>query len=223
MSDEASPFAPIEEAARLMAGFPHPWFVSGGWAIDLFAGRVTREHEDREIAVLRRDQEALREHLAAWELCKSIWAAGGGEWVPWEPGEWLALPIFQVQAFRPRGDAEHGQTAKRDPSVETPEFEFFLTEVENGQWQFRRNLSFTRPLEEVIVRSPLGIPILAPEVQLLYKAKGHRPKDEHDFQVGLGAMDGARRAWLKAALELNHPNDPWIEALGTGPGPQLSK
>jgi hypothetical protein len=202
-----------------MAAYPHPWFVAGGWAIDLFVGRVTREHEDREVAVLRRDQEALRQYLLShpaqsegpgWELSKSIITPEGGQWVPWEEGEWLALPIFQVQVFRAHAD---GARRARDPEQETPEFEFFLTEVEEGQWQFRRNLAFTRPLEEVITRSPLGIPILAPEVQLLYKAKRHRPKDEHDFRVALDAMEGARRAWLKAALEAHHPGDAWIEAL----------
>ncbi len=31
---------PIHAAAQLMATFPHPWFVSGGWAIDLVVNRV---------------------------------------------------------------------------------------------------------------------------------------------------------------------------------------
>ena len=43
----------IMAVARIMAGFPHPWFVSGGWAIDLFVGRVTREHGDREMGIFR--------------------------------------------------------------------------------------------------------------------------------------------------------------------------
>jgi hypothetical protein len=46
-----SAFEPIEAVARVMAGFPRPWFVSGGWAIDLFVGRVTREHEDLEVGL----------------------------------------------------------------------------------------------------------------------------------------------------------------------------
>ena len=65
-----NPFEPIEAVARVMAGYPHPWFVSGGWAIDLFVERVTREHEDLEVGVLRRDQEALRAYLAGWQMSK---------------------------------------------------------------------------------------------------------------------------------------------------------
>ena len=55
----AASFGPIEAFARIMAGFPQPWYVAGGWAIDLFGGRVTRAHEDLEVAVCRRDLGAL--------------------------------------------------------------------------------------------------------------------------------------------------------------------
>ena len=43
---------------RFMAGFPGPWWLGGGWAIDIWAGAPSREHEDIEICVLRRDQDA---------------------------------------------------------------------------------------------------------------------------------------------------------------------
>src|SRR5207302_1649698 len=76
-------FDRIAEMAQRMEDFPHPWFVSGGWAIDLFLGRVTREHEDREVGVFRQDQRALREHLSGWALFKAIMGPDGGAWVPW--------------------------------------------------------------------------------------------------------------------------------------------
>jgi hypothetical protein len=61
-----SSFDRIVAVAHLMQGFPGPWFVSGGWAIDLFVGRVTREHEDREVGIFRQDQQALPLLNAAW-------------------------------------------------------------------------------------------------------------------------------------------------------------
>ena len=56
------PFEQIEITAAHMDGFPAPWFVSGGWAIDLFLGRVTRDHSDIEIGIYRRasPQSAVR-------------------------------------------------------------------------------------------------------------------------------------------------------------------
>ena len=41
---------PRDFAAR-MEGADLPWFVAGGWAIDLFLGTRTRDHEDLEVAV----------------------------------------------------------------------------------------------------------------------------------------------------------------------------
>lgn len=51
-------------AAAIMSAFPRPWFVSGGWALDLFVGHVTREHEDLEIGIARADQSLLHDFLA---------------------------------------------------------------------------------------------------------------------------------------------------------------
>src|SRR5439155_25663208 len=38
------PFAPVTDVAASLTSFPHPWFISGGWAIDLFLNRVTLRH-----------------------------------------------------------------------------------------------------------------------------------------------------------------------------------
>jgi hypothetical protein len=193
-------FEPIEAVARVMAGFPHPWFVSGGWAIDLFAERVTREHADLEVGMLRRDQKALRDHLAGWEMGKVVHGPEGGAWVPWPDDDWIELPLFQVRAQRP----------DRVPA----EFEFFMNDAAGEEWLCRRNPVITRPIGEISRRSSRGIPFLVPEIQLLFKAKRHQEKDEHDFQIAIGLFTLAQREWLKQAIEIVHPDHPWLAALG---------
>ena len=42
-----------DQAARALEGVSAPWAVAGGWALDLWHGMQTREHEDLEIAVRR--------------------------------------------------------------------------------------------------------------------------------------------------------------------------
>jgi hypothetical protein len=185
--------------ARLLSALPCQWFVSGGWAIDLFAGKSTREHEDLEVGIFRPDQGELHRLLSAWELSKAVRGPDGGTYVPWPAGEWLDLPIHQILARREGSDP--------------PEFEFFLNEVADGQWRFRRNQQLTRPRAEVSVVSVSGLPIVAPEIQLLYKAHAHRPKDDEDFQTALPLLDARQRAWLKTSLQLLYPADPWLTAL----------
>src|SRR5215216_6326971 len=85
-------FARPLEIAALMAGFDRPWFVAGGWAIDLYLGRVRRAHKDLDIALFREDQLALQSYLSSWDLIKLVEHARE----PWLPGEWLVLPVFQV-------------------------------------------------------------------------------------------------------------------------------
>ena len=56
------------DVADVLRGLPVPWWISGGWAIELFLGRRTRRHYDLDVTILRRDQLALRRHLATWDL-----------------------------------------------------------------------------------------------------------------------------------------------------------
>ncbi|HZS93479.1 MAG TPA: amino acid transporter, partial [Chloroflexota bacterium] len=61
------PFSP-DKVAQLFRDLTVPWWVGGGWAIDLFVGRQTRAHADIDVQILRRDQLAVRRQMAGWEL-----------------------------------------------------------------------------------------------------------------------------------------------------------
>jgi hypothetical protein len=71
----------------------------------------------------------------------------------------------------------------------------------------------TLHVRQLALRTPSGVPIVAPEVQLLYKARHAGEKDEHDLRLVSGALTGTRRAWLREALELVHPGHRWLEEL----------
>src|SRR5690348_7257001 len=102
MTAERTTFDELMAVTALMGGYPHVWFVSGGWAIDLFLGRVTREHEDIEVGILRSQQKDARWLLEPdWKLEKAATTAEGPAWVPWYEGEYLVLPIHQVRASSP--------------------------------------------------------------------------------------------------------------------------
>ncbi|MHA2370372.1 MAG: nucleotidyltransferase domain-containing protein, partial [Candidatus Hodarchaeales archaeon] len=53
-------FQSVQRIHVLLKEFAKPWFVAGGWAIDLHLNYVTRPHEDVEIIILRQDQLVLQ-------------------------------------------------------------------------------------------------------------------------------------------------------------------
>jgi hypothetical protein len=71
----------------------------------------------------------------------------------------------------------------------------------------------TRPLDRAFIRAPSGLPILAPEIVLLYKSSSLEPDNWADFRAILSALDPARRAWLRAALARQAVPHPWLAEL----------
>jgi hypothetical protein len=184
----------LKHAVGAMRDFDAPWFIAGGWALDLFRGSISRPHADVEIALFREDQHALRRHLAGWEFEK----VDGGSRSRWSVDEWLAVPIHELH-----GSAGPGSW----------QLEFLLNERAGSQWVYRRNGAVRYPAREVGLRSADGIPFLRPEIVLLYKAKARRPIDEQDFQVVRRALGATERAWLREALEVCHPDHDWLGML----------
>lgn len=90
------------------------------------------------------------------------------------------------------------------------EVEFLLEERTGDEWVFRRDAEITMPLGHLGKVTANGVPYLVPEVVLLYKAKDPRPNDEADFDAALPKLGIGARCWLAAALEVVHPDHPWI-------------
>jgi hypothetical protein len=193
----------LHMVSALFDGVEFPWYVAGGWAIDLFLRTVTRPHGDIEVLVFREDQELLRQRLAKCQLHKIVPAPEGGpeggKVEPWLPGDTLALPVHQLRA----------RTAQVD-------FDIFLADGAGERWVYRRDARVTRSKAEMGGKSQVGIPFLIPEIVLLFKAKNLTPKDEADFSLVAGRLSEESRRWLLTALETAHPECAWIAALNPG-------
>jgi len=183
---------PREVAARL-AGVATPWWVAGGWAIDLFGGEQSRPHDDVEIAVPRAGFAEIRAALA--ELAVDV--VGSGRIWP------LDSPAFDVMH----------QTWFREPGTGVYRLDVFREPHEGQTWICRRDESIRAPFAQIRRRTADGIPYLAPEVVLLFKAKAARAKDESDFARTLPRLDDAQRSWLREMLERAHPGHAWIALL----------
>lgn len=91
-----------------------------------------------------------------------------------------------------------------------------LNDTEDGEWVYRRDPRIRRSLAELLgPASTPQLPVLAPEIQLLYKSKAPRAKDEQDLNSVLPALDSEQRDWLEQALATVTPDHPWLRRLGT--------
>jgi hypothetical protein len=184
------------EAGQLFHGAPFPWWVAGGWSLEL---RPTprRFHEDLEIAVPRRDVPAVR----AWLHDFHLWDTHDG-----------ALRYLDADAVVP---IDHEQLWMRRDGASPWLLDLMLTPVAGETWYYRRDTRVTRPLEEVIHAGPDGLPYQRPEITLLFKARRRSEKDEADFGSVAPLLGEADRSWLRAAIELTEPpGHPWLVRLG---------
>jgi len=112
----------------MMSRLHAEWLVVGGWAVDLFVGHPTRQHDDVDIGLARDDQLAARRLLAGWRYEKVLSRGTELSREPWPDGEWLALPVHEVHAHSPAG--QH--------------VEFLLLERDADNWVYRRDPRVTR-------------------------------------------------------------------------------
>ena len=182
------------EARGLLSSVTSRWWIAGGWALDLFAGRETRAHEDLDIGILRCDVQRVVDSMLGWEFFE----AKHGRLHALERG----APGLDVHSLWGR---PHGRKAWV--------LELMLEESEGDSWVFRRERSIMRPLDSVTARTVEGIPYLVPEIQLLYKANRLRPKDDADFCFVAARLDPGARAWLRDALARLDARHEWLGAL----------
>jgi GrpB-like predicted nucleotidyltransferase (UPF0157 family) len=188
----------VDYVVQELEGYGQPWYISSGWALDLFLGRVTRIHHDVDVVVDRTNQLQLREHLTArgWNFFTPL----RGKLEPWPAHMRLELPRHQIHAHR-----------------EEAFIDFLLTDLSHGIWRYRRDPRVIRTLEQAVRHKPQGIPHLAPELVLLFKSKNtsgaDRSKDQVDFELVHPQLEPEARAWLRWALLATDPTHPWIDRL----------
>ena len=191
------------EVAEALGNLRAPFYFAGGWAIDLHLGRVTREHQDIDTLVMRRDHLLLHKALKGFSLKKIIPHPDGmpnrGTIVEWRSGDKLELPVHQINAYR-AGESE-------------PAFQVMLAESRGSDWIFRRNPDVSMPLSRMGFHPLWGLPYLAPEIVLLFKAKHLEPRDRVDFDNAIPALSAEARQWLCDAIEKTQPGHEWLQVL----------
>jgi len=231
-------FWPVHAVGSLLSGLAVPWWITGGWAIDLAVGHVTRDHADVDVMMLERDEHALR-GLTGVEIHLIV---GGQPPAPWSAGRRLAAMPDPGPNPGPNPGPKGGpgrpigpdRLVLRGQDLPLPA-EVVPASAVGAIWVYKKGSHvFTRPLADV-TRYWQGIPFLAPEVVLLIKARPGlsgpgTDNDQRDFEAALPLLGAQQRSWLKDAIERpsrlkdaieGHSRPPrqhrWTAELVTGP------
>lgn len=187
---------PLADVARLFAGAPFTWGIAGGYAVEQFLGAPFREHSDTDVALFRDEQLRVQSWLHDWRLYA---ADPPGTLRPWADSEYLPYGIHDIWGHR-----RH---------VSAWELQLMLAEVDGDQWFMRRDPRVRGRRDDLIVTYN-GLPCIRIDVQLLYKARGCRPKDTRDFQACLPHLPADARRWLGDNLLLLYPaGHAWLAEL----------
>lgn len=190
-------WAPLDPTsiAQFMDGFDRPWWIVGGWSIEVFTG-VSRDHEDMDISILSSDAEAFRLFL-------------GDRWTPWNVDDsWFRPFDDRFTDVRP----DSGVWVRRDAHspwiLDVP-----LTPDTDGRWTNKRDLTHSEDLDDVTWVAPDRLRYARPEVTLMFKAAQVRAKDQRDAEVTLPRLDARARRWLRDTAARLDPDHPWVRTL----------
>lgn len=181
----------VHQVEAIFSQLGVPWWIAGGWALDLYLGHQTRVHRDIDIAMLRSNELAL----GALPDDLRIYVAHEGELTPWD-GELLSAERHQLWIA----------------SAGVWRCEVLLEQHDGLSWIFRRDQRISLPLDEFGATSVTGTPIVAPHVALLYKANAYEiERNEADYRVAVPALNLVDRLWLRGALKAVYGMHPWLD------------
>jgi len=203
----------ILAANHLLENAPVSWAVCGGFAIDLFLGKETRAHGDIDICVFEKDRENILKHMlkSNWQVyefrgngkVRSLNAALSSE-----PGRNLMCTsgACELVKFYPCEEEqllwyEFFHTGLKQ--LDYVEF-LFNTSMEDA-FNFDKSKGIKRELSKAILYHE-GIPYLAPEIVLLYKASNaDNAEYQYDFEQAYLHMNEEQKSWFLQGLDTLYP------------------
>ncbi len=187
----------VLSVAKIFEKANFPWWIAGGYAIEAAVGNKIREHADIDVLVLRCDQADVHQYLRQWEC----WAADPpGRLRYWNANETLNNAIKDIWCRKSPEDSWR--------------FQLMLADVSGHYWVSRYDGHVKASLDDITRIDSDGVHYLAPHIQLYYKAKSPRSKDQLDFDAVVGMMSAKERAWLHQAISTSFSKShDWLKRL----------
>ena len=194
--------------------------LCGGHSIDLFLGEKTRPHKDLDVVVFWEDRNVIVQFML------------NHGWDVYEPcGDSLLHKIIDVSKQKcvksniwcVKQGNKHYQFTEHDlgmytvvcddsEQIELDYIEFLFNTKKDGAFLYARNHDIKRSIDIAILKVN-DIPILAPEIVLLYKSiDADNPEYQQDYENTRIKMSETQLAWLNGALSIMFPNGhKWLD------------
>ncbi len=214
-------FALINNLANFLEPLDAEWFISGGWAIDLYLDRITRQRCDLDISVpVSRRLECIEFFLEkGWQIEGKLF---GGFKTLWKLSDYTE-DIYYFWSFPKEADfiseyldgkGNRRIAYNREFQSELDYMEVFFDEVEDTYFVYRGEPRVKRHVAQAILEGK-RVKYLAPELVLLYKSNRLSEKNLQDFGSVIGSLNEEQKSWLKKALLLVYGGNShaWLEQL----------
>ena len=174
----------INELKEIFQECPARWWLAGGYALDCYLGKTTREHEDMDIIVLRDDQLVIQEYLHNFDLFIAHKTLR-----KWYKGDIVDSPIQDIWV--------------REKSTNSFKLQIMMVDNDEEKILFKHKSSITFSLLDFGF-SKCDMQIIKPEIQLLYKFwnKEYREKDILDLIFVLPKLARVEIDWLCTHLQM---------------------
>jgi hypothetical protein len=129
--------------------------------------------------------------LKEWQLFAADKQCSTGSLRRWHQDEYFPVGIHDIWGYKSGSDAWQMQ--------------LMLQEVNGDKWYCRRNNAIGGNLKDFICHYG-EISCIRIEIQLMYKAKNYREKDNVDFQACLPHLSSEAQTWLKNSLSTMFAN-----------------
>ena len=209
----------LEEVKAFLAGSGFPWAVCGGFALDMFLDQNIRIHGDMDICVFEDDRENVLKFILdqGWQVYEF---RGQGKVRPLthamqsDPGRNLmcltdGCDIVKFYPCKDKGMLYHQffHTGMKKLHY----LEFLFNRADSGYLVLNQEKGVRRELSKAFLTWN-GIPYLAPEIALLYKASSSdNPDYQLDYRQVYPHLNSDQREWYIHAMNLLYPDGhAWI-------------
>ena len=177
----------VDTVVEVLGDVDARWWFTGGHALELHVGRQWRIHEDIDVGICRDDLQALRVLLSRYE----IFVSARGSLVRWT-GRDLAAEHHANNLWVRDADGAWRLDVVVGAGTEQT-------------WIYRRDPTLIRAWQDAVLVDSRGRRYLAPELQMLFKSKDRRAKDDVDAGLVLPTLTVGAQAMLQERLPAEHP------------------